>query len=214
MSIPLAEPMTMITDYALATQGALLGSRLARAAHQGGQTSVGLFSAALLATALAAAVGGTSHGFAPYLTAPTEIGLWLVTYGSIGLANLCFLAGGLWATLAPPSRSWLLAGAAAQCAVYGGWIASHRDFRYVVYNGVVTLAALLLLGLGLRRRGEASGGWILAGVGVSLLAALVQQGRLALHPQFNHNDLFHVVQMAGLYLFYRAARSLRDRSAG
>jgi len=27
---------------------------------------------------------------------------------------------------------------------------------------------------------------------------------VSLHSQFNHNDLFHVVQMIGFYLFYRS----------
>jgi len=40
-------------------------------------------------------------------------------------------------------------------------------------------------------------------------AALVQAFRLAPHPQFNHNDLFHVVQMGALYLLYRGGMLFR-----
>jgi hypothetical protein len=38
-------------------------------------------------------------------------------------------------------------------------------------------------------------------------AAIVLGGR-GLHQHFNHNDLYHVVQMAGLYCLYRGAVAL------
>jgi uncharacterized protein DUF6962 len=43
---------------------------------------------------------------------------------------------------------------------------------------------------------------------------VIQRGRLAPGPAFNHNDLFHVVQAAGLYLYYRAGRRLADAARG
>ena len=51
---------------------------------------------------------------------------------------------------------------------------------------------------------------ILAGVAVSLIAAGIQAGRLALHPHFNHNDLYHVVQIAAMLLYYAGAKRMRD----
>jgi hypothetical protein len=32
-----------------------------------------------------------------------------------------------------------------------------------------------------------------------------------LHPGFNQNDLYHVIQMAAMGLFYTGAKRLRDR---
>jgi 4-amino-4-deoxy-L-arabinose transferase-like glycosyltransferase len=43
------------------------------------------------------------------------------------------------------------------------------------------------------------------------VGALVQVLRVGPLGPFNHNDLFHVVQMVGLWLFYRAGRLFRDR---
>ena len=53
--------------------------------------------------------------------------------------------------------------------------------------------------------------WLITGVLVSLVAAIVQARRLALHRHFNHNDLYHVIQMAALYAFYRGGAVLVDR---
>ena len=46
---------------------------------------------------------------------------------------------------------------------------------------------------------------------VSFVAAAVQVSGVAIHQQFNHNDLYHVIQMGGMYLFYRGALLLTDR---
>jgi hypothetical protein len=34
-----------------------------------------------------------------------------------------------------------------------------------------------------------------------------------LHRHFNHNDLYHVIQVAAMLLFYRGARRLTDSVA-
>ena len=49
-------------------------------------------------------------------------------------------------------------------------------------------------------------GWMLAGIGLSIIAALVQQLGWAPAPHFNHNDLYHVIQALALGGFYRAGR--------
>ena len=54
-------------------------------------------------------------------------------------------------------------------------------------------------------------GWVAAGVAVSFAGAVVQQSGFSLHRHFNHNDIFHLIQMAGLYLLYRGGVLLRDR---
>ena len=48
-------------------------------------------------------------------------------------------------------------------------------------------------------------GWMLAGIALSVVGAVVQQLGWDVSSYFNHNDLYHVIQAAGLYGFYRAA---------
>jgi hypothetical protein len=47
---------------------------------------------------------------------------------------------------------------------------------------------------------------MIAAVAASVAAAGVQAMKLAPHPQFNHNDLYHVIQIAAMWLFYRGVR--------
>lgn len=200
----------MATDYVLAAQAAVLAARLTRVAGQG-RRSVGLCALSLAATALAALLGGTSHGLAPYLKGGMTAALWLATYWSIGLANLLLLAGFVTGAFGRTLRRWLLAAFAVRFLVYAAYLTAHGDFRYVVYDYAGSLAALLALSFHPRLAGPARGGaWMVAGVVASLLGAAVQQSTIALHPAFNHNDLFHAIQMVGLYFFYRAARQLQD----
>jgi threonine/homoserine/homoserine lactone efflux protein len=53
--------------------------------------------------------------------------------------------------------------------------------------------------------------WVLAGALGSMLAALFQHGRVSIHPQCSHNNLFHVGQMGAMYLLYRGGLLLRER---
>jgi hypothetical protein len=164
------------------------------------------------ALAVASFAGGTVHGFSLVLGEIVLQGLWKGTAFAIGLASCCFLAGTMIASVAQPLRRWLVGLPILQLAGYAVWMVTHDEFRYVIYNYGMTLAVVLLVQIyqGVVRNAP-SASWIVAGILVSFLAALVQQSGLALHPSFNHNDLYHVVQMVGMVLLYRGAALLQDR---
>jgi len=49
---------------------------------------------------------------------------------------------------------------------------------------------------------------IVIGLLVNLSAAGVQVSGLTLHKHFNHNDLFHVIQVLGMILIYRGGSEI------
>ena len=53
--------------------------------------------------------------------------------------------------------------------------------------------------------------WIASGVIVTAAGLIVQQSGFRSHADFNHNDIFHVIQIAAFYLLFRGACTLRDR---
>jgi hypothetical protein len=53
--------------------------------------------------------------------------------------------------------------------------------------------------------------WFIRAVIVTLVGAIIQQTGFRRGLDFNHNDIFHVIQIGGLYLFFRGARLLKDR---
>ena len=82
------------------------------------------------------------------------------------------------------------------------------QFRYVLYDFAITLAGLLGLAAALCLRSQRGAAWLVAGVAASTLGAVIQLGRYGQGRAFNHNDLFHVVQAAGIALYARAGRDL------
>jgi hypothetical protein len=191
--------MTLATDYALGGVAGWLAWRLFR--NRSSQESRFLWALAFAALALAALLGGTWHGFA------RNDFLWKATLLSAGVASFAMLAAAVFACTTGTLRHGLLALAAAKCIVYSAWMLAHNDFVWVVVDTGIALAAVALLHI------ASFNGWILAGVAVSLTAAAVQASGLALHRHFNHNDLYHVIQIGAVALLFRGAMRLRDRQA-
>ena len=201
----ITEPMTLFTDYVLAGVTAWLGWRLFGARE--GQDARSFWALAFAALAAAAAVGGSYHGFASFPV------VWKVTLLAAGIASFAMLAGSAIAAASGHLRKLLLALAAAKLALYSLWMLAHDAFIYVIADSGVAMAVVAALhaGSAMRRRDRASL-WMLGGVGVSVFAAGVQASGYTLHRNFNHNDLYHVIQTAAMLLFYLGARRLRDGS--
>ncbi len=207
----IAEPMTLLTDYLLAAFVFGLAVRLSGHYLRCRRRSVRWWAAGFYASAAAALLGGSYHGFLPYLGSFPAMLLWKATVLSVGVAALCLFAGTVTATLSGAPRRWLLLLAWLKFAFYAAWMSRHDDFRFVIYDYAPALLGILLLSVhaALARRAQAAP-WIVAGVIVSFAAAGVQASGLTLHPHFNHNDLYHVVQMGAFWLLYRGGRQLQD----
>jgi hypothetical protein len=162
-----------------------------------------------MATGLAALLGGTVHGFALILPETLIMGMWSGTLYLTGFASFLMLAAVVLAFLPRAISLWALAVCVLKLVVYLVWMFNHQDFRFVVYDYGTTL--LLILGFqlfALYKKRSVAAGWIALGILLSFVGAGIQQSGLSLHSHFNHNDLFHVVQMAAFYLFYRGGLNL------
>jgi hypothetical protein len=193
----ISEPMTLLTDYALGGVTAWLAALLFKNAQQ--QNSRKFWALAFAALAIGAFLGGTWHGFF------NNASLWKATVLTIGVASYGMLAGSAIAAVSGTARKLILSFAVVKLVVYSAWMLKRDDFIFVVLDTGIAFAAVGLLHL------WKLNGWILAGVAVSVAAALVQASGFALHQHFNHNDLYHVIQIAAMLLFYRGARIFYDQ---
>lgn len=190
----------MLTDYALAGVTVWLAVLLLR----NHSVSCRFWTLAFAALAAGALLGGTYHGF-------RFAWLWQPTVLLVGVASFGMLAGSAYTTTSGNVRRALVIAAAVKLALYEAWMLGHDAFLFVVADtasAMLAVAALHLLALD-----NPSTRWILGGVLVSLIAAGIQAGRLALHEHFNHNDLYHVVQIAAMCLYYAGAKRMRDLAA-
>jgi hypothetical protein len=182
----MSEPTTALTDYALAALCAVLGWRLVRHSR--------FWAFAFLALAMAALLGGTWHGFWQ-----SDL-LWKATTLSVGMASFGMVVGSALAVGGSALSRVLIGFALIKLIAYSAWMLFHDAFIWVIAD---TGSALLIVGvLHLWRLN----GWMLAGVALSIVAGLAQASGISLHAHFNHNDLYHVLQMGAMLLFFRGVR--------
>jgi hypothetical protein len=196
----LVEPTTMLTDYLLGLVYLYLGIRLFR--------NYGLIMAGLAFFAIAAAAftGGTYHGLGEVLRESTLSALWNVSLALVGFSSFFLLAAVLSIAVKGTTRRVWFSIAALQLCVYLFWIAGgHKEFRLAIYDYASAMTAILGFSVVAARRGNSAfGKWMAGGIATCLLASLIQASHFALHRNFNHNDLYHVIQIGGAVLFYRA----------
>ncbi|MEQ1882809.1 MAG: hypothetical protein ABL878_17780 [Burkholderiales bacterium] len=207
----IAEPMTMLTDYALAGVTGWLGWRLYHARAM--QNARLWWAIALIALALAAVLGGTHHGFAPVLGSGALNLLWKATLTAIGVAFFGMVTGSARALTVGTLRTALLALATAQLVVYLALVMGHDDYILAVADTAAAMVVLVALhGWSYAVRRDRASAFMLLAIAVSAVAVGVQAGRYAPHPHFNHNDLYHVIQIVAMTLLYKGASLLHDRA--
>jgi len=207
----ITEPMTMITDYVMGALAFVLAMRLLTDASAGRELSGRLWAAAFVMTAIAAFAGGTYHGFIAWMPGPAGRVLWKATLLATGLGSACLLAAAMVAAVGGQLRALLVAVVLVKLLVYVWTIATRDQFVLVIADYGTALLAVLLAAWFIRPSGlTPAAWWLTAGVAVAVVAGVIQWAHLAPHVRFNHNDLFHVVQMASLYLLYRGGLLLRD----
>ena len=197
------EPVTLLTDYLL---GALSAGLAVQMARRGPRASRGWWASALACSAIAAFCGGTYHGLLPWMPPAISATLWKVTLAAIGGASLSAAVATASQHLPASSQAAVRWIAAIKLAAYLGWMLADPKFVFAIVD--YSAAFLFVLGAHLwawKRRADRSALVVAAGVLVSFLAAGIQAAGVAPHESFNHNDLYHVVQMLGTWLLYKGA---------
>ena len=208
----IAESGILLTDWLLAAVTAWLAWELFREALRLKDRAIGLWVGAFCAVAGSSTLGGISQSFSASMEPGAAI---LVRTGTLVLADAAILLFLLSTLRAFTSGRALAIGAGLAVAKFALFVvcaAVKDDVRMVIYDGALTMLVVITLGTwGAWAQRMPSATWILAGVLVSMLGALFQQGRVSIHPQLSYDDLYHVVQTAAMYLLYRGGLLLRER---
>jgi hypothetical protein len=206
------EPMTVATNVVLAVLAFVFAGHLAHQSAAEGSAATGCLAASMTATGLAAVIGALAHGTDPASREALRARFWrgaLYTTGLIGAASVASVA---FFAAQGSTRTVIFVFAGIKLVVFIVRVARHPEFRVAAadYGGAL---AIVLAGAAYEAFRRRSPGmvWLIAGVLVSLVAGIVQARKLALHRHFNHNDLYHVIQMAALYTFSRGGALLVDR---
>lgn len=206
----MTEPDVALTDYGLTFLCTWFAWTLWRQPTQH-RLIRNLWIGFFVSAAVGAFAGGTVHGF---FLDPSTWGyqlLWPATLLCIGVtAAACWMLTG---ALVSPS-SWMkgwIAFAALSFAAYSVVVLFvSQNFLVVILNYLPAMVALLIASLWRYRQSHTLGFlFVGGGIGVSFVAAAIQQAGISLHPlYFNHNSTFHLVQAVGLWLMFRGASDL------
>jgi hypothetical protein len=161
-----------------------------------------IWAGALAAAGLASILGTVTHGFV-MPDALREL-LWQPLFILLGVTVACFVAGAVADAYGPRPGRLVLVG--MLLAALGFYLATRRsggDFGvFVIFQAAGLLAALAIyLHLAVRRRPGA--GLVAAALAVSLVAGAIQANdalSLRLVWEFDHNGVYHLVQLGGLAL--------------
>jgi hypothetical protein len=162
---------------------------------------------------LAALLGFYAHGFV--LSQETEFLIWQPLYLCLGLA-MSFFALGVIIDLVeqPPSGPLIGAFIAIGVGFYAMTLYLPRGFVvFIAYEGAILLFALVSYVILHFRRSARYAVAMLAGIGVTIIAAAIQASgavSFRLIWEFDHNGIFHLVQVVGVLLL---ARGIADRAA-
>ena len=193
------EPITAATDVLLAVAAALFAFLIVRGSTD---KAARLLAGALAVTAFGALAGGAYH------MTPSSA-LWKVSALPIGVASYLFGSAVALAYLPPGSRRIARMILGLQLAGYVLAVALSDDFGVVIADYATVMLAILVLCLFKLR--DLAARWIAASIVISFAAAGVQMSTIRVGP-LNHNDLYHLVELAGLFCMYRAGRLLKTRA--
>ncbi len=219
--ITILEPTTTITDFILAGMSFYFGHVLYWHHQKLGKNNSfdkrysQYWAMTFLFLGLGSFLGGVSHGFA-YLKAEHTlmIATWPFTVLSIAMASFyLFLATSL--EYFPSVRKWLfilgyLKLMAFMLLMFGYPKEYFGEFQNVSFSLVILDYAPVMLWLltmnmwEFIKKKSKPAKIMITGILLSVIGTGIQMSGFGFHKHFNHNDIYHVIQMAAIYLMFKS----------
>jgi hypothetical protein len=210
------ELTTAATDAVLAVL-ALVCIRWLAARRSADPEKVTLWVLVLALLAVASALGAVAHGFD--LSPNTLWLLWQPLFLSLGLVVALFVVAAVYDGFgAAAARRLLMPALVVGGAFYLLTLVFPGTFMvFVLYEAVAMLVALALY-VRLAIRDGAKWAWLMVlGIGLNIVAAAIQASgtvRLDLGVPFDHNGVFHLVQMVAIVVLVLGVGASLDSSSG
>lgn len=205
------EPVTTFTDLLILALG-LYYTRELYGMYAAKLNDVHLyFMMVFFFMGLAGLFGALSHGISPHFAEGVHSFFWKMTLYSIGLIMFAMLLGGLYHVFPFQTMKWLKWLPFIGLIAFFVLVTKHDDFSIAIrfYKPAITLVFIMMLYSLLRYKSDGTG-WIIISILVTFAGAFVQQSGFSLHKHFNHNDIYHVIQMGSMVLLYRGVWVLKD----
>jgi hypothetical protein len=203
------ELTTAATDVALGVLAVICAAYLWRLSEYD-SWKVGLWCWVFGILAAAALLGAVAHGFV-WTTRVWNL-LWLPLFLLLGLAVALFVVAAIydWRGLAAARMSLPIVVLLAVVFYAATRVAADAFWVFVLYEVVAMLFALTVYGYLTASSANSGMGLMTLGVALSIAAAVIQATRavsFTLILPFDHNGVFHLVQIVGLVVLTAGVRS-------
>lgn len=203
--------MTFYTDILLALLAVYCGLQISELYWQKYRLFHFHLSWAFYTLAFSAFLGAVSHGFGSNFPPLIRQLAWKLTVLSVGFTALFFLLAAFSCIMTYATYSLLRWIPIMAVVIYGFVIWRQSEFSQVLKFCGPAMAFVLIVMIYLYvTTGDRGAGSIITGLVISFGGALLWSARFSLHTHFNHNDIFHVIQMVGLWFIYRGGLAIQN----
>lgn len=203
------EPMTAFTDLLITAMGIYFCRELFTHFGETAAEFHRYWGWAFFMAGFGAFLGAVSHGIGPHFSPMIKKSLWKLTTLSVGGVAVFFLLTVVHLFPELSMNVWIKSIPIAAYLIYAVVIFKNDRFLNVILFYVpamiVVLIAMLYSQFSL---GLAGAGFVSIGILISFAGAGIQASKAGFHKHFNHNDLYHVIQMIGMWFFYKGALQL------
>ncbi len=200
--------VTAITDLILASEALFLAGMLMQRPKER-MSAAWLWSFAMAFLGLAGLIGGIDHGFIEPAGLPRTFiqrANWLV----LGAMTLCVVFTIAAQFFQGRTSRLIQAAGIVQFLFFSASALLANSYIVVIVNYVPVMTWFLVMNISRRKQGE--GSWqMIAGTLVLFLASAVQALGIDILTPLDHNGLYHVISMPGVYLLYLGGRTLQVR---
>jgi hypothetical protein len=200
------EPTTAITDFVIFFMGCYYGWVIV---HISDSIFHMFWAISFITLAVGALLGGISHGFGPMLSKIAKMIIWRLTLLFIGLTALGLLLSALTILTNGKVNIGILSFFVILFAYYNYKVFKNDSFLIAIkFYLPFIIISLICFSYIFIYRGYTGALFISVGLLVTLFASLIQLSKIVLHKHFNHNDLFHIVQIIGMYLMFEGGQEI------
>lgn len=205
------EPMTVITDLMITALAIYFARQLSAQYGVTLANNQWHWMWAFRMLGLGAFLGAVSHGWGPYMSEFSRDLLWKATTWSIGCVSFFIIMATLHVLFPFKTVQLVRYVPLTLLVIYLVTITRDPAFLNVIRFYAPAMAFTLIAMIILYFTKETGGtGSVALGLLISFAAAGVQVSGFSIHKHFNHNDLYHVIQMVGMVFLFRGAQRLED----
>ncbi len=209
--INIQEPTTMITDYILFLLGIVLSVPLIIRGIEKNIPADIFWAIGLIAIAISALLGGTAHGFRKMLSEKKHHLIWVLTLIVIGIASAAIVIGITDLRIKNQTTQRIIIIVTLLLLIIYIFQVVRKPLFIIAILGyapamiyVLVIEVITLITTN-TQNARISASWNIAAVIISFIGAGIQASKkIVIHKHFNHNDLYHVIQMIGIMFFYLA----------